>query len=161
MPKIVNEMCVCVLPILASISYCTCRPSFRIDSLIIPRENLCNHDMIVQHLGTPILLCGHASLGAHWLPSPNCLLIICTRHLNIFAICFSYLYQIAHLGDDDEEPEFSSAMPLEEGDTFFFQPRPLKNLVLVDEQENLSPIMSCQVRLASCLCHFHYSKTLI
>lgn len=36
-------------------------------------------------------------------------------------------------------------MPLEEGDTFFFQPRPLKNLVLVDEQENLSPIMSCQV----------------
>lgn len=57
----------------------------------------------------------------------------------------SYLYQIAHLGDDDEEPEFSSAMPLEEGDTFFFQPRPLKNLVLVDEQENLSPIMSCQV----------------
>lgn len=57
----------------------------------------------------------------------------------------SYLYQIAHLGDDDEEPEFSSAMPLEEGDTFFFQPRPLKNLVLVDEQESLSPIMSCQV----------------
>ena len=35
----------------------------------------------------------------------------------------SYLYQIAHLGDDDEEPEFSSAMPLEEGDTFFFAPR--------------------------------------
>ncbi|XP_056296127.1 splicing factor 3B subunit 3-like [Pseudoliparis swirei] len=56
-----------------------------------------------------------------------------------------YLYQIAHLGDDDEEPEFSSAMPLEEGDTFFFQPRPLKNLVLVDEQENLSPFMSCQI----------------
>eukprot|EP00064_Thunnus_orientalis_P001799 superscaffoldBa00000123_g1802 len=44
-----------------------------------------------------------------------------------------YLYQIAHLGDDDDEPEFSSAMPLEEGDTFFFQPRPLKNLVLVSE----------------------------
>lgn len=63
------------------------------------------------------------------------------------SVSFSYLYQIAHLGDDDEEPEFSSAMPLEEGDTFFFQPRPLKNLVLVDEQENLSPIMSCQVRV--------------
>uniref|UniRef100_H3AX27 Splicing factor 3B subunit 3 n=1 Tax=Latimeria chalumnae TaxID=7897 RepID=H3AX27_LATCH len=56
-----------------------------------------------------------------------------------------YLYQIAHLGDDDDEPEFSSAMPLEEGDTFFFQPRPLKNLVLVDEQDSLSPIMSCQI----------------
>lgn len=56
-----------------------------------------------------------------------------------------YLYQIAHLGDDDEEPEFSSAMPLEEGDTFFFAPRPLKNLVVVDEMDSLSPIMSCQI----------------
>ncbi|XP_030874681.1 splicing factor 3B subunit 3 [Leptonychotes weddellii] len=56
-----------------------------------------------------------------------------------------YLYQIAHLGDDDEEPEFSSAMPLEEGDTFFFQPRPLKNLVLVDELDSLSPILFCQI----------------
>ena len=61
----------------------------------------------------------------------------------------SYLYQIAHLGDDDEEPEFSSAMPLEEGDTFFFQPRPLKNLVLVDELDSLSPILFCQVWLYS------------
>lgn len=58
---------------------------------------------------------------------------------------FSYLYQIAHLGDDDDEPEFSSAMPLEEGDTFFFAPRPLRNLVLVDEMESLSPILSCHV----------------
>ncbi|XKL63223.1 hypothetical protein PGB90_005587 [Kerria lacca] len=56
-----------------------------------------------------------------------------------------YLYQIAHLGDDDDEPEFSSAMPLEEGDTFFFAPRQLRNLVLVDEMESLSPILSCHV----------------
>ncbi|XP_037094869.1 splicing factor 3B subunit 3-like [Pollicipes pollicipes] len=56
-----------------------------------------------------------------------------------------YLYQIANLGDDDDEPEFSSAMPLEEGDTFFFAPRPLRNLVLVDELESLSPILSCQI----------------
>jgi len=56
-----------------------------------------------------------------------------------------YLYQIAHLGDDDDEPEFSSAMPLEEGDTFFFAPRVLRNLVLVDELESLSPIIACQV----------------
>jgi len=55
------------------------------------------------------------------------------------------LYQIAHLGDDDDEPEFSSAMELEEGTTFFFQPRPLKNLVMVEEIESLSPIMSCQI----------------
>ena len=56
-----------------------------------------------------------------------------------------YLYQIAHLGDDDDEHEFSSAMPLEEGDTFFFAPRPLRNLVLVDELESLSPILHTQV----------------
>uniref|UniRef100_A0A8C5EZ87 Splicing factor 3B subunit 3 n=1 Tax=Gouania willdenowi TaxID=441366 RepID=A0A8C5EZ87_GOUWI len=68
---------------------------------------------------------------------------LCFSFIHLFFS--SYLYQIAHLGDDDEEPEFSSAMPLEEGDTFFFQPRPLKNLVLVDEQENLSPIMTCQI----------------
>ena len=60
----------------------------------------------------------------------------------------SALYQIAHLGDDDEEPEFSSAMQLEEGETFFFAPRPLKNLVMVDELESLSPIMSSHVRLS-------------
>ena len=60
-------------------------------------------------------------------------------------LVFSYLYQIAHLGDDDEEPEFSSAMPLEEGDTFFFAPRQLKNLVLVDEMESLSPVMACHI----------------
>jgi len=37
-------------------------------------------------------------------------------------------------------------MPLEEGDTFFFAPRPLRNLVLVDEMDSLSPIMACQVK---------------
>lgn len=57
----------------------------------------------------------------------------------------SYLYQIAHLGDEDDEPEFSSAMPLEEGDTFFFAPRVLKNLVMVDEMPSYAPILSCQV----------------
>ena len=53
--------------------------------------------------------------------------------------------QIAHLGDDDEEPEFSSIMPLEEGDTFFYGPRALLNLVLVDELDSLSPIMAGQI----------------
>ena len=46
---------------------------------------------------------------------------------------------------DDDEPEFSSAMPLEEGDTFFFAPRQLRNLVLVDELESLSPILGCHI----------------
>lgn len=36
-------------------------------------------------------------------------------------------------------------MPLEEGDTFFFAPRLLRNLVLVDELESLSPILSSRV----------------
>ena len=63
----------------------------------------------------------------------------------------SVLYQISHLGDNDDEPEFSSAMPLEEGETFFFAPRSLKNLVLADEIDSLSPIMDCKVcTYASC-----------
>ncbi len=57
----------------------------------------------------------------------------------------SYLYQIAHLGDNDDEPEFSSAMPLEEGDTFYFSPRGLKNLIEVDVMESLSPITGLHV----------------
>ena len=56
------------------------------------------------------------------------------------------------LFDDDDEPEFSSAMPLEEGDTFFFAPRPLRNLVLVDELESLSPILHTQVLRKNMLC---------
>lgn len=65
----------------------------------------------------------------------------CFWQVSNFFVFFSYLYQIAHLGDEDDEPEFSSAMPLEEGDTFFFAPRPLRNLVLVDELDSLSPIL--------------------
>ena len=67
-------------------------------------------------------------------------------------IKISCLYQIAHLGDDDDETEFSSAMPLEEGDTFFYAPRNLRNLVLVDELDSLSPVMACQVNAWSA-CH--------
>lgn len=36
-------------------------------------------------------------------------------------------------------------MPLEEDETFFFEARALKNLVLVDELDSLSPIISCQI----------------
>lgn len=67
------------------------------------------------------------------------------RFSNRILFLYSYLYQIAHLGDDDDEPEFSSSIPLEEGDTFFFAPRPLKNLVLVDEMESLSPVLACHI----------------
>jgi len=57
-----------------------------------------------------------------------------------------YLYQIAHLGDDDGENEFTSLIELAEGDTFFYSARELKNIIQVDELESLSPIMSCHVR---------------
>lgn len=36
-------------------------------------------------------------------------------------------------------------MPLEEGETFFFAPRALKNLVLVDELPSFAPIITSQV----------------
>lgn len=55
------------------------------------------------------------------------------------------LYQIARLGEEDEEPEFSSAIPLEEGDTFFFAPRPLRNLLAVEELDSLSPALGCTI----------------
>lgn len=55
------------------------------------------------------------------------------------------LYQIAHLADDEEEPEFSSSMPLDDGDTFFFAPRELTNLVLVDEIDSLAPLIHSAV----------------
>ncbi|UJR26130.1 hypothetical protein I4U23_007475 [Adineta vaga] len=56
-----------------------------------------------------------------------------------------YLYQITQLGDADDEPEFSSSERLEEEDTFFFVPRKLKNLTLVDEMDSLSPITACHI----------------
>lgn len=58
---------------------------------------------------------------------------------------FSQLYQIAHLGDEDDEPEFSSRMQLEEGETFFFAPRGLLNLVNVDQIDSLCPLITAHV----------------
>ena len=76
---------------------------------------------------------------------------MCLNVSYLVSVYCSYLYKIAHLGDDDGEREFLSDYPLEEGETFFFTHRPLKNLVLVDEMESLSPIMACQVHLFSCV----------
>lgn len=56
-----------------------------------------------------------------------------------------FLYQITKLGDSDDEQEFSSAIPLAEGETFFYGPRELKNLVMVDQMDSLAPIMSCHI----------------
>ncbi|KAF8631249.1 hypothetical protein AX15_002576 [Amanita polypyramis BW_CC] len=64
-----------------------------------------------------------------------------------------YLYQFQKLGDDDDEPEFSStsyrsfgmadpSTPLAHA---YFKPRPLENLVIADELESLDPILDAKV----------------
>jgi hypothetical protein len=64
---------------------------------------------------------------------------------------FSYLYSFESLGEDEDDPEISSAdfmeaeanqedMPL-----VYFKPRPLKNLMLVDELESLAPLVDAKV----------------
>ncbi len=65
----------------------------------------------------------------------------------------SHLYQFQKLGDDDNEPEFSSisypscgmADPSEALPRAYFRPRPLDNLTLVDELESLDPIIDAKV----------------
>ncbi|KAF8070070.1 CPSF A subunit region-domain-containing protein [Lyophyllum atratum] len=64
-----------------------------------------------------------------------------------------YLYQFQKLGDDDEEPEFSStsypsfgmADPTSPLPHAYFRPRPLENLVVADEIESLDPILDSKV----------------
>jgi splicing factor 3B subunit 3 len=66
---------------------------------------------------------------------------------------YSYLYQFQKLGDDDNEPEFSStrypsfgmANPTEPLPQAFFRPRPLDNLAIADEMESLNPIVDSKV----------------
>lgn len=57
---------------------------------------------------------------------------------------FSYLYQIAYLGENDSEIEFSSSMPADE-EGFVYETRSLKNLVQVDEWESLCPLVNCNI----------------
>lgn len=65
----------------------------------------------------------------------------------------SYLYQFQKLGDDDNEPEFSStaypnfgmADPSRPLPHAHFRPRGLDNLALADELESLDPIVDSKV----------------
>jgi splicing factor 3B subunit 3 len=52
-------------------------------------------------------------------------------------------YQFQSLGDDDEDVEASSAF--ETDGYVYFEPRPLKNLVLIDEVNSLCPILDFKV----------------
>ncbi|KAF7428013.1 pre-mRNA-splicing factor rse1 [Pleurotus ostreatus] len=64
-----------------------------------------------------------------------------------------YLYQFQKLGDDDDEPEFSStsnpsfgmADPSTPLPRAYFRPRPLDNLAVADEIESLDPILDSKV----------------
>eukprot|EP00898_Chlorokybus_atmophyticus_P002633 jgi/Chlat1/3370/Chrsp23S08824 len=58
------------------------------------------------------------------------------------------LYQFQGLGEDENDVESSSATLMETEEGFqpvFFQPRKLKNLILVDELESLSPVLDMKV----------------
>ncbi|KAK9464366.1 CPSF A subunit region-domain-containing protein [Lipomyces arxii] len=57
-------------------------------------------------------------------------------------------YQFEKLGDDDDETEYSSAdytKDMSEYPAAYFHPRPLENLVLVDNMETLNPLIDAQV----------------
>jgi splicing factor 3B subunit 3 len=66
---------------------------------------------------------------------------------------FSFFYQFQKLGDDDNEPEFSStsyptlgmADPTLALPRAYFRPRPLENLVIADELESFDPILDSKV----------------
>ncbi|KIO30290.1 hypothetical protein M407DRAFT_5673 [Tulasnella calospora MUT 4182] len=68
-------------------------------------------------------------------------------------IGLSYLYQFQKLGDDDDEPEWSSSNYPQNGmadphtalPAVHFRPRPLENLLLQDEMESLDPIIDAKV----------------
>uniref|UniRef100_A0A915DI23 Cleavage/polyadenylation specificity factor A subunit C-terminal domain-containing protein n=1 Tax=Ditylenchus dipsaci TaxID=166011 RepID=A0A915DI23_9BILA len=80
------------------------------------------------------------------LPTANSLCILKTGFLFVASEFGNHqLYQILHLGESDDEPEFSSRMPLEEGETFFYDTRALQNLVLIDQIDSLSPLVSARV----------------
>ena len=74
------------------------------------------------------------------VPIASSLLVLKTGFLFVAAEFGNHcLYQITSLGD--AEPEFSSTMQLDDNEKFLFTPRSLKNLILVDEIESLSPVM--------------------
>ena len=57
------------------------------------------------------------------------------------------LYQFQGIGDDDDDVESSSATLVETEEGYqpvFFDPRPLRNLALIDEVESLCPVMDVQ-----------------
>ncbi|KAL3080320.1 hypothetical protein niasHS_012425 [Heterodera schachtii] len=80
------------------------------------------------------------------LPVANSICILKTGFLFVASEFGNHhLYQIAHLGDNDDEPEFSSRIPLDEGETFFYDTRGLQNLILVDQIDSLNPMITSHI----------------
>merc|ERR1719272_1298476 len=53
------------------------------------------------------------------------------------------LYRVSQLGDNEDEPTFSTYS--DPAQPFEFLPRKLRNLVQIDDIENLAPVLACQV----------------
>lgn len=80
------------------------------------------------------------------VPPANAMCILKTGFLFIASEFGDHqLYQIANLGEDDEEAEFSSKMPLGQGETFFYGIRELRSLVPVDKIESLCPLLGAHI----------------
>ncbi|KAI1715078.1 mono-functional DNA-alkylating methyl methanesulfonate n-term domain-containing protein [Ditylenchus destructor] len=80
------------------------------------------------------------------LPTANSMCILKTGFLFVASEFGNHsLYQIVHLGENDEEPEFSSRIPLDDGETFFYDTRPLHNLILIDQMDSLCPLISSKI----------------
>ena len=60
-----------------------------------------------------------------------------------------HFYQFEKLGDDDDEPEFTSDdFPADWNAPYnpvYFKPRPLENLVLVESIDSMNPLVGCKV----------------
>ena len=68
--------------------------------------------------------------------------------------CF---FALQGIGDDDDTVVSSSLQLMETEEGFqpvFFEPRELRNLLLIDELESLCPIMDMKVRKPGCYIHF-------
>ncbi|KAF9342162.1 pre-mRNA-splicing factor rse1, partial [Mortierella sp. NVP85] len=61
-----------------------------------------------------------------------------------------HFYQFEKLGDDDDTPEYSSKdFMMTDGERLdtrvYFKPRPLENLLLVDELASMAPLTDAKV----------------
>ena len=72
----------------------------------------------------------------------------CAEHGVMHGTCMTSTWLRQGIGDDaDVESSSAATVQTEEGyQPVFFDPRPLKNLLLIDEMESLSPIMDLKAR---------------